>query len=154
MKKHLIALLTFSYCITALVIYLYFVTSNIYKVPRAVLPFGTAEALNYTSVVKQGETLHTLRRILGEPKGCTVHIKRYLSPINNTRLELLIYDIIRITEGQEDAQIDFLTPIPSSTAPGEYMFYAKVEYYCSYLQNLLGPATLTNQPILIKIVPK
>ena len=144
------------YVIVASTVY-FIVSSNydVYRNPRNSLPLGSAEVVGYTSVVPQGGTIHAHRRIIDEPDGCSIHVRRYLSPTNNSNLAFLVAEEIRQSFPNKDNKKvqDFTTHVPDTFPVGNYVYFAKLEYYCTWVQKIFGPGTFTNQPVLVRIVP-
>jgi hypothetical protein len=150
----LVSLMVLLNIVAAGVIYS-FISKNIelYINPRAVLPLGSGEVIGYSHTIPQGGVIRIKRMVIDEPAGCPVVIRRYLAPVKNLSSEFLIWEGTRISADRVGKfLLEFETPVPRTFPEGDYRYYSKLEYYCTWVQKVFGPAKFTNQPVLIKIV--
>jgi hypothetical protein len=143
------------YLITGAAVY-FLVSTNyeVYRNPRSAVPLGSAEVVNYSTTVSQGDYIQAKRRIIDEPDNCNIHVRRYLSPTNNLNIEFLMLEEVRPSYKGVNNVKEYRTHVPENFPTGTYIYYAKLEYYCTWVQKIFGPGRFTNQPVLIKVVPK
>jgi len=143
------------YLITGAAVY-FLVSTNyeVYRNPRLAVPLGSAEVVGYSPTVVQGGYIEAKRRIIDEPDNCTIHVKRYLSPTNNLNLEFLMLEQVRKSYQGVNNVKEYKTHVPENFPTGTYIYYARLEYYCTWVQKIFGPGKFTNQPVLIRVTPK
>ena len=119
--------------------------------PDDLLSQGTV--LDYSQIVKQGEQIYIKRKPAQDTKGCIVYTERFLAPLGKPDLETLASEEL-VTFEKSEQEVEFKWKIPDTIAPGDYIYWSRVSYYCSITEKLFGPKIYDNKKVIIKIVPK
>lgn len=108
---------------------------------------GTEETLRYSKIVKAGDDLLITRNI-DEPDDCDATAYRYLSPLDDLSKNYLISVVnIKTQDGIRNFQIH----IPENITPGKYIYHARINYYCNFLQRVGKPYIYDSVPIAFEV---
>jgi hypothetical protein len=104
--------------------------------------------------VVPGEVFLQSRMLEDKFDGCTVVIKRWLSPVDNPNIKVLISTQKRTSSTQKKQNIAEIK-VPENLPLGKYYYVSRADWYCNFISYIFGPLQRTvSQPRELIVVPR